>query len=260
MFDRWLTGVLRQHPFRGKARLLNALCPHAGYRRIRLFGATMRLDLSDFIQREIYLGLFEPHETRLVKTYLHPGMTVVDVGANIGYYVVLAASRVGPSGRVLAFEPSPWACQRLRHTVAENGLDATVSVHPHAVGDRAGTATLFMPGRVGNHTPSILGGEADAEPIDVPLTTLDDALRTHGIDRVDLLKIDVEGFEPNVLAGARQALRSRSIKAILCELNRGWLGRNGTTVEALYDDIIAYGFQPTSELTPVATQTILFRL
>ena len=259
-WEQPLVALMRPYRFRGKSRLLGALCPHAGRRDVRLFGATLALDLSDFMQREIYLGLFEPQETALVRSYLAPGMTVVDVGANIGYYVLLAASRVGSAGHVLAFEPSPWACDRLRRTVADNDLSDVVVVEQQAVGDRTCTASLFMPGSPGNHTPSMLGGGSDATRVAVPVVALDESFQNHRIGRVDLLKVDVEGFEPNVLAGAKNSLGRGAVRALLCEFNRYWLGENGTTSETLYEEILRYGFRPSSALGPAPTQTILFQL
>ena len=74
-------------------------------RSARVFGLQFELDLADWIQRSIYFGTYEPLETRLVAAFLKPGMTVVDIGANIGYYTALAASKVGPEGRIYAIEP-----------------------------------------------------------------------------------------------------------------------------------------------------------
>src|SRR4051812_45920835 len=101
---------LRSIRFRGKARLFNLFCPRSGTKRARIFGSVFSLDLADFVQRQIYLGTFEPKETRLVNGFLQPGMTFVDAGANVGYYTALAAAKVaGNQGRVIAFEPSPYA-------------------------------------------------------------------------------------------------------------------------------------------------------
>jgi hypothetical protein len=77
--------ALRPLRFRGKNRLLGWLLPDKGIREARVFGYRVELDLGDFIQRMVYLGSYERHETGLVARYLRRGMTVVDAGANIGY-------------------------------------------------------------------------------------------------------------------------------------------------------------------------------
>jgi hypothetical protein len=80
---------LRPVYFRGKGRLLNLVVGDPGERVAHVAGNCMRLDLSEYIQRSIYFGCFEPRETRLVRRWLKPGMTCVDVGANVGYYTLL---------------------------------------------------------------------------------------------------------------------------------------------------------------------------
>src|SRR5918997_736906 len=94
--------LLSPFNFRGKARLLHSLSPKVGERTVRIYGRRIRLDLSDYIQRSIYLHTFEPQESSLVRNYLKRGMTFVDVGANVGYYSLMASAIVGPEGRVIA--------------------------------------------------------------------------------------------------------------------------------------------------------------
>src|ERR1700730_16140389 len=112
-----LSDAIRQFNFRGKARLLHGLCSREGEHEAEVFGYKIKLDLADYIQRSIYLRTFEPRESALIRHYLKPGMTFVDVGANVGYYTLLAASLVGRRGRVLAFEPSPYVFERLVETM-----------------------------------------------------------------------------------------------------------------------------------------------
>ena len=130
--------------FRGKARIQEWLIPHRGVVRAKLFGLDMEFDLSDVIQRDMYAGMYDPFETRRLRRFLRPGMVVADVGANIGYYTWLAASAIGPTGRVLAFEPGPYAFDRLQRVVRENGVRAVECVNV-ALSDRAGRGTLYVP-------------------------------------------------------------------------------------------------------------------
>jgi tRNA G37 N-methylase Trm5 len=135
-----VVAALRSVRFRGKARLLGPLAPRSGRHTARVFGYRMTLDLSDHIERMIYLGAFEREETGLVLRRLRPGMTFLDVGANVGYFTFLAARRVGPLGRVIAVEPSPHAFARLDETARVNGL--TVERHAIGLSDRDGQCTL----------------------------------------------------------------------------------------------------------------------
>src|SRR5205814_4168836 len=129
--------------------------------------------------------------------------TVVDVGANVGYYTLLAASCVGQTGKVFAIEPSPHAYARLREAVAHNVLSHVVTLKA-ALGSARREGVLYMPPS-GNHSPSLVPCDRQ-ESVRVPLRTLDDCLEEWGVEKVDLLKMDVEGFEPQVLLGARSAL------------------------------------------------------
>lgn len=234
-----LIGVLRPYHFRGKLRVLGGLAPRAGERSARVFGYDVRLDLGEAIQRWIYLGAFEPEETAAVRTWLQPGMTFVDVGANFGYFTLLASSLVGRGGRVLSVEPSPYACERLTWTVQANGL-SQARVFQMGLSSRNDTLDLYVaPG--GFHSPT-MSASAGGQPVKVPVRRLDECLDEWGVATVDLMKIDVEGHEPFVLAGAGDALASGRIRAILCELNDHWLRQQGSSPEELHGMLVAAGF------------------
>src|SRR5579863_8811720 len=121
LIDAVVTGF-RPLSFRGKAALIEFLIPRNGELEARIFGSRFSLDTSDYLQRHIYGGSFEREETGIVRRTLRPGMTFVDVGANVGYYTALAAQLVGPSGSVFAFEPSDYAYSRLQRMIDQNNL------------------------------------------------------------------------------------------------------------------------------------------
>jgi protein-L-isoaspartate O-methyltransferase len=89
------------------------MLPRHGVRTARICGYEFELDLSDFIQRNIYAGTFEASEAKVLMGRLAPGMTFIDVGANVGYFTALAARCVGPTGLVVALEPSPYLSNAL---------------------------------------------------------------------------------------------------------------------------------------------------
>jgi FkbM family methyltransferase len=208
---------LRPFWFRGKTRLLNGLCPRVGTRNFTLFGYNVELDLSDHIQRNVYLGTYEPHDSKLVSRYLSPGITFVDIGANFGYYSLMAAAAIGDSGRVFGFEPNPELCDHLRGTIQKNEI-MNITVEQAGVSDEAGWADLFLPIKRGNNTATMIAN-AGGRPLRVPVVTLDEYLDRYKIARVDFLKIDVDGFEPRVIRGAQAAIRAKRIKAVFCDHN-----------------------------------------
>jgi FkbM family methyltransferase len=223
--------TLRPYHFRGKLRLLQGMAPHQGERTIRLFGYDVRLDLGEAIQRWMYLGAFEPKETAVVKGWLRPGMTFLDVGANFGYFTLLAASRVGRTGRVLAVEPSPLAGLRLTENVRRNDL-SWVQVHQLGLSEASGSLDLYL-SPAAFHSPT-MSASSGGEPVSVPVRRLDECLEAWGVESVDLMKMDVEGHEPFVLRGAGTALSSGRIRAVLVEFNDHWLREQGSSPDELY--------------------------
>lgn len=240
LIDKFLEASRPIH-FRGKTRLMNRLGPAEGTRSAKVFDADFQLDLTDFIQRQIYLGVFEPHETHIVRANLRTGMTFLDVGANVGYYTAVAASMVGKSGRVFAFEPSPYAFERLRSMVARSGF-SHVTATQCGLSDVPGKVNLYLGRDSHNHTPTMVAHE-NSDATTVTVETLDNMSDVLGIGHVDLLKIDVEGYESRVLAGATRLLASGRIRSILCEFNEHWLSRAGSSAQQLEDVVTRAGFK-----------------
>lgn len=231
--------------FRGKGRLLNLLCPNRGTREMALFGFKVRLDLSDLVQRNVYLGTYEPQESALIRRFLRPGMTFVDVGANVGYYSLMASASAGPTGRVLAIEPNPDLCECLEQTIRENRI-RNIVVAQAAMAEESGWADLFIPKQPGNNTATMVPHEGGT-PVRVRVLTLDEYLEQQQITTVDFLKIDVEGFEDKVLEGARSALRAKRIRAVICEFNGHWLRSRGGTPRDCFNLIRSFGLRPLQQ-------------
>jgi FkbM family methyltransferase len=181
-------------------------------------------DLRNVIAREACLtGRTAPAETAVVRAGLSPGGTFVDVGANWGYFTLVAAHAVGPGGRVVALEPDPRVHAELRANVARNGI-RTVTVLPVAASDRAGEAVLagYAEADRNRGVSSLVAapaGEAAAFP--VRTAPLDDVLDGLGIGPVDLVKIDVEGAEELVLRGMARGMAEGRYRRILVELHPG---------------------------------------
>jgi FkbM family methyltransferase len=206
-----------------------------------------RFELVDRVEVESFLrneGHFERDELELVAATLEPGMTAVDAGANIGAFTVVMARRAGPRGRVHAFEPSAVTRPRLERTLALNGI-GTVCVHALALSDRTGQAELFGYGR-GYESWATLAPRvielADvtltpAERTQVATVTLDEHCDRHGIDRIDTLKVDVEGAERRVLAGARGLLDRGAIDLALIELSDATLESFGDRAYEVVDTL-----------------------
>lgn len=137
---------------------------------------------------------------------LLPGETVVDVGAHIGTFALMAGRRVGPAGRVLAFEPSPKTFALLRRNLEANRMP-WIWPNDFALADVAGTAELFIADDGANNPAAdTLRAQDGRKAVSIRLRRLDDVMSERKMDRVDLLKIDVEGAELRVLDGAPKTL------------------------------------------------------
>jgi FkbM family methyltransferase len=160
-------------------------------------------------------GVWAAAETELCKRELRPGMRVLDVGANIGYFTLLFARLVGPTGHVYAFEPEPRNFDLLQRNVARNRY-ANVTAVPKAVSRASGRQQLYKsPDNLGDHR--LAHGPADRDSIDVTVVALDEFFA--GDRRVDFIKLDIQGAEYGALQGAR-ALLARSNP--LCLITEFW--------------------------------------
>ena len=200
--------------FHGKGTFPNFPIP------VRLpFGAWW-LAWNDVVGKAVLKGTFEGAECGFLLRLLGPGMIVLDIGAHHGYYTLLASRRVGESGRVFAFEPSPRERQKLRWHLRWNHC-SNVEVVDGALGLRAGEAEFFLaPGReTGCNSLRPPGIRGTPKKLRVTIDTLDGFLSRGGIARVDFLKLDVEGAELSVLEGGEHLLSRKPRPIALVEVS-----------------------------------------
>ncbi len=200
-------------------------------------------------------GCNEPNEFAFLDRFLQPGMVFIDAGANDGLYSLFSSRRVGAAGRVFSFEPSARELERLRVNVERNGL-ANVTAYGVALGDQNGEAALSVADyqHEGHNTlgafvyPAITLLRTER----VPMRTLDDALAEAGVTRVDLIKIDVEGGETRLLAGAAKVIQKYR-PVLLFEALDPALRKQGSSLEELLERIrslsyVLYQFDPRTGL------------
>jgi FkbM family methyltransferase len=180
----------------------------------------------------------ESHTADEFTQLLAPGQVVIDVGANVGYYALTAASRVGPYGRVVAFEPGPAPAARLRENAALNGL-SNLTVVEAAVSDRPGTLRLNL-GENSEANSLYDAGPSAVGSVEVQVVALDE--HVEGLDRVDLIKIDAEGAEVGVLRGARRLLSGPSAPPLIVEANPVTLRGAGESVASLRAELVSLGY------------------
>jgi FkbM family methyltransferase len=204
----------------------------------------MRCDLGDHIQRQIYFsGAFEPIEAYLVRHLLQPGMIVIDAGANVGLYTMIAAVEVGRHGEVHAFEPVPKNFHRLVDHVMENGLATTVRTNMVALWHRAEMVKLNLGSdEIGNDGGYMIGIPSEAaDTVTSRSVRLDDYVVDNKLDRVDFIKMDIEGAEWYALQGATTTL-TRWRPTMLMEINRLKCGALGYNPERIAEFLRQYGY------------------
>jgi len=179
----------------------------------------MQVIPRELMNKALYLyGTFEISETRLTQALLHPGMTLIDVGANIGYYSLVGARLVGPTGVVHSFEPNAAVRSRLADHVEMNGF-RNIVLHDRAVTRSSGTIKFYVSAvRENDGISSTIPREGlENVAAEVPCVSLDEFVAAAGLGHVDLVKIDVEGAELDVFEGGRRVLGAAEGPALLFE-------------------------------------------
>jgi FkbM family methyltransferase len=218
------------------------LAPDAEFLKMRVWGHDMVIPNSGGRGTGSMFNLLrgrlhEPATTELVVKEVKPGQTVVDIGANVGYFSLLFARAVGQDGIVHAFEPNPRLARILRYNLSLNGY-RNVVVNQKAVSDRNGSARFYVPKQ--GHERSSLEPRHSSQIIDVATTKLDDYFEPKE-DRVDWIKLDVEGHETKALKGMRAILRSNKGIRLIVEFIPE---RPGFDEEAYFNELDSFSYKP----------------
>jgi FkbM family methyltransferase len=207
-------------------------------------GDTFRCHPPDLVQLYIWLfGVWEPDLTEFIGERLAPGDGFVDVGANIGVFSLLASRRVGAEGSVTAIEASPTVYRELLDTLALNGHPANVRAVNVAAADRTGSVTVYSGPSKNTGLTTTVASRGFAREATVPTQSLGDILTEHEIRDTRLVKIDVEGGEPGVVAGmTRFVEHSRRDVEILIELSPHWWAAGTPGPSAVLAPLVRAGF------------------
>ena len=231
--------LLRPWPLRQLANwTIRKLLPKS----VRRGDATIVLNPRDpVVSGALYFGVYEKAETAFIERTLRPGMTVLDVGANIGYYTAMAARRVGPTGRVIALEPDPESFKYLEQTIAANEVGNVVAFQC-AAADREAKMTLHI-------SEDNRGDNRLYEPdpkwpkVSVAARPADELLKEAGVETVDFIKIDVQGFEASVIAGLKTTLDQSESLTLIAEFWPKGLRDAGGDPKEFLQQLRAHGLQ-----------------
>lgn len=215
-----------------------------------IFGHAMYLDSRDIglTPHLLRQGCWEPDLTRFFLRIVRPGMRIVEVGANVGYYTLLACSLVGPAGRVTAFEANPAAVMLIRRSLLVNGFRDRATIVAMAVTDAPGTVILHQLDQrqvqsslfdFSDDQLSIAGDRVTK--VEVPATSLDAFFDRN--EPIDLIRMDVEGAEPLVFDGMRRILERNLRIKVLLEFHPERIERSGRQPVEFLENIRAMGFR-----------------
>src|ERR1700730_8852789 len=192
------------------------------------------------ISRELALHkVHEPLATRLLLETLKPGMNVVDIGSNIGYYALLEARLVGPQGLVIAIEPMHENARQLIRNIETNGY-RNILVHEFAIANRNGTADMHVSEKSNWHCLTAVPWPSKKRQ--VPVSTLDRLLKGLSLARVDLLRMDLEGYEVVAIEGMQWALEKYSPR-LLVELHPHIIGTQPIVEYLRFLNDLGYGVE-----------------
>jgi len=200
-------------------------------------GIKMYLDLANPLTWEL-IQKKDP-EKRVKDIFLdnfNQGDTVIDVGANIGEYSLIAAKKVSSDGKVISLEPLNDASKWLKKNLILNDFHNCV-VLEKAVGSKPGKMTLYKKsssGNIGFLEPTVGGKKLVNTSEIIEVETIDDILAAMKIERVGMLKIDVEGFEYDVLLGCKKSFKENKINKIICEIHINYLRKKGFNENKIY--------------------------
>jgi FkbM family methyltransferase len=221
--------------------------PREGIQEIERLGLRWRLDMSSYIARQLVEhGVWEKDTTTLVEDLVRPGMQVLAVGANFGYYAILMARKVGPAGHVWAFEPTHTFREQLRWHVDANGFGDRVTIVPFGLSDSEQTRVIDLtPQSASMHyAPDVarVGTET------ITLRPLDQVADELGIGKVGFVSMDIDGHEPAFIKGARKLL-GRDRPPIALELAQRCLHFAGSDVREVAALLRDLGYQLCDERT-----------
>ena len=227
-------------------------------REVTVHGFPFLLDPLDSLELSIFRN-YEPFETSLLTAEVRAGMTVVDIGANIGYYSLLFSKLAGESGCVYAFEPAPQNFALLERNLARNQR-TNVQAFNQAAGDEPGKSFLYLSSENYGDHQAYESGDA-REKIAIKVTRIDDSVR----GPIDLVKMDIQGFEEHALAGMSATIAANPGLTLFTEFWPAGLERAGSDPADFLRRLRAFNFdiffidEYANRLEPADDATLLRR-
>lgn len=259
----YLAGIYKRSPVKPFNKILSKLyfnVLNSGQNRSVVHkcidGINFELDLREVIDSEMfYVGSREPNTTKTLQMLCQPGDVVFDIGANVGSHSLPVASLVGEFGRVYSFEPVPWAMAKLKRNLSLNRFNNVVTEQV-ALSDEnisgiemefRASFKLEAPQGVDSQGQIDNGWWQECDRVVTKMQTLDSYVAERGIDRVNLIKLDVDGFEGKVIRGALNTLRKHK-PTLIMEIAPAWVEMRGDSAIAIGNQLAEIGYRCFTEV------------
>lgn len=240
-FDKLLVKLTRNKKMNSIAAKLippNYLYKLNTFRKCTINGIHFNVDISDTVGHSNYYALEEAAQKKLFD-FVKPGMTVIDIGANIGATTLNIAKRISPDGNIYSFEPSPYNYQQALANISLNNF-SNIHLINLGLGDEKTTAFLWDVNSNNRGMQRLLkdtGKNISYEKTSVDVDTLDNSMETFGIPKPSLIKIDVEGYEFKVLQGGMRTILKYA-PSLFIELDDNNLREQGNNAKELIESLI----------------------
>lgn len=187
---------------------------------------------------------YEAENFEFLSRSCKPGAVIIDIGAHIGLFSVIAAQVTGKAGKVYAFEPAPATYALLQKTIAINKMEDVVETRQQAVGQATGKITFFVSDNHADNSNSLVNYKEDRSlhGIDVAVTTIDNFVQEKNITRLNFIKIDVEGAEYDALKGACNTFNNLK-PACIVAIHPQPIAAKGDKLEDIYDLIVSCNYR-----------------
>jgi FkbM family methyltransferase len=234
---------------RNKSAIMRARIFSEDFRVIReIQGSKMLLNLNDAgISQELFFtGIHEPESTNSLKGILSHGMTIVEVGANIGYYALLEAGIIGRNGHIIAFEPSPINMTTFRANIALNGLEDRIETYQMGVGNKTHRMQFHIinKGNLSSFYQRAYSKDIQIiSTIEVDVVALDDFFQSKPI-KIDFLRMDVEGYEMEIIKGMQNMLKTeKAPDKLFIEIHSSLLNSNSYSCKLFIETLKIFHYE-----------------
>jgi FkbM family methyltransferase len=209
-------------------------------------GGKVYIDITESIMMfSRVIGTFEPQKHLALDFFLQKSDAFIDIGSNKGEFAIHAALAVGDRGKVVAFEPEPKNCEWIRKSIDKSGTH-NVIIEEAAIGEKDGSLNLFIGEKSGWHSLVTSEQNLIKDSIPVSVYRLDKYLEKNPLQNIKVIKIDVEGFEKEVLMGAHKTLEQYDNLVILIDIHPD----NGVIHDEIYEILFGHGFSLYKEQYP----------